>query len=127
MTDSLAYTYDGFGNRTKEEDYNGTKVLTHRIIYTWRDTLPVLVLIKEKLRSDQRFALSAKQGCLTADISLQDRGTVAIYDLTGRLMCRMAVDHSGIVPLQGVIGRGSYVAVYTSGTKKQVMNFTIFN
>jgi hypothetical protein len=127
MTDSLAYTYDGFGNRTKEEDYNGTKFLTHRIIYTWRDTLPVLVLMSNKTRSDQRFALSAKQGRLTADISLQDRGVIAIYDLTGRLLSRIAVDHSGVVPLQGLIGRGSYIAVYTSGTKKQMMNFTIFN
>jgi hypothetical protein len=127
MTDSLAYTYDSFGNRTKEEDYNGTKFLTHRIIYTWRDTIPVLVLMHEKMRSDQRFVLNAKQGRLTADISLQDRGMITIYDLTGRLMCRMAVDHSGVVPLQGVIGRGSYIAVYSSGIKKQVMNFTIFN
>ena len=126
MTDSLAYTYDANGNRTKEEDYNGSKVLTHRIVYTWRDTLPVLVLMSEKMRSDQRFALSAKQGRLTADISSQ-RGMITIYDLTGKLMCRMVVDHSGVVPLQGVIGRGSYIAVYTSGTKKQVMNFTIFN
>jgi hypothetical protein len=127
MTDSLAYAYDSYDNRTKEEDYNGSKALTHRIIYTWRDTLPVLVLMSEKMRSDQRFALSAKQGRLTADISSQNRGMITIYDLTGKLMCRMAVDHSGVVPLQGVIGRGSYIAVYTSGTKKQVMNFTIFN
>lgn len=127
MTDSLAYTYDANGNRTKEEDYNGSKVLTHRIVYTWRDTLPVLVLMSEKMRSDQRFALSAKQGRLTADITSQNRGMISIYDLTGRLMCRIAVEHSGIVPLQGVIGRGSYIAVYTSGIKKQVMSFTIFN
>jgi hypothetical protein len=127
MTDSLAYTYDANGNRTKEEDYDGTKTLTHRIVYTWRDTQPVLVLVGEKQRSDQRFALSARQGRLTADISSQSRGMIAIYDLTGRLISRIAVDHSGVVPLQGVIGRGSYVAVYTSGTKKQVMNFTIFN
>jgi hypothetical protein len=127
MTDSLAYAYDSHGNRTKEDDYNGSKAQTYRIVYTWRDTQPVLVLMSEKMRSDTRFVLSAKQGRLTADISSQNRGTITICNLTGKLISRIAMDHSGVVPLQGVIGRGSYVAVYTSGTKKQVMNFTIFN
>ena len=127
MTDSLAYAYDSHGNRTKEDDYNGSKAQTYRIVYTWRDTQPVLVLMSKKMRSDTRFVLSAKQGRLTADISSQNRGMITIYDLMGKLISRIAVDHSGVVPLQGVIGRGSYVAVYTSGTKKQVMNFTIFN
>jgi hypothetical protein len=83
--------------------------------------------MSEKMRSDTRFVLSAKQGRLTADISSQNRGTITICNLTGKLISRIAMDHSGVVPLQGVIRTGSYVAVYTSGTKKQVMNFTIFN
>jgi hypothetical protein len=53
---------------------------------------------------------------------------ITIYDLTGKLMCRVAVDHSGVVPLQGIIGRGSYIAVFsTGGINKQVMNFTNYN
>ena len=40
MTDSLAYAYDANGNRTKEEDYDGTPALVYRIVYTWRDTRP---------------------------------------------------------------------------------------
>ncbi|MGB7567676.1 MAG: hypothetical protein WBM07_07445, partial [Chitinivibrionales bacterium] len=40
MTDSLAYTYDANGNRTREEDYDGTQTLLYRIVYTWRDTQP---------------------------------------------------------------------------------------
>jgi YD repeat-containing protein len=127
MTDSLAYSYDGFGNRTKEEDYNGSKVLTHRIVYTWRDTLPVLVLMSEKMRSDQRSVLSCNQGRLTADLSAGGRGMIALYDMSGRRICQTAVEHSGIVPLNGMAGKGSYVAVYTRGTGKQVLTFTKYN
>lgn len=124
MTDSIAYTYDSFGNRTKEEDYNGSKVLTHRIVYTWRTTLPVLVLISGTTRSDKRPVLINKQGRLTADLSTEGRGMITAYDMTGRRICQIAVEHSGIVPLNGLAGRGSYVAVYTSGGSRQMLNFT---
>ena len=60
MTDSLAYTYDANGNRTKEEDYDGTKVLTHRIVYTWRDTQPVFVLMSNKTRRRSTICLERK-------------------------------------------------------------------
>jgi len=128
MTDSLAYTYDAFGNQTKEEDYDGTQALVYRIIYTWRDTQPSISLLHETVRPDQRMALSTRQGRLTADISPQDQGTITIFDLTGKRLCQISVGQSGIVPLQGLVGKGSYIAVYsTNGITKQVLNFTKYN
>jgi YD repeat-containing protein len=127
-TDSLAYTYDADKNRTKEEDYDGSKTLTHRIVYTWRDTQPGFVLMSEKERNDGRLVLSDKQGRLTADLSSQNRGMITVYDMAGKRISRIAVDHSGMVPLTGIIGKGSYIAVFsTSGINKQTMNFTIYN
>jgi hypothetical protein len=123
MTDSLAYTYNANGNQTKEEDYDGTKTLLHRIVYTWRDTQPTIVLMSEKIRNDQRFILSNKQGRLSVDCELHNLGEISIYDMTGKRLCRIAVDHSGTVPLKGLIGKGSYIAVFTSGAKRQIMNF----
>lgn len=127
MTDSLAYTYDVNGNRTKEEEYDGSKALTHRIVYTWRDTLPTIVLVSEKQRNDQRFALTSKHGRLTADLPSQDRGVLTIFDMAGQRVWRMAVDHSGTVPLNGLIGKGRYIAVFASGPNRQTINFTLYN
>jgi hypothetical protein len=126
-TDSLAYTYDANKNRIKEEDYDGSKALMHRIVYTWRDTQPTFVLMNEKSNNDGRFALSGKQGCLTADLSSQNRGMITIYDMAGKRLSRIAIDHSGIVPLTGIIGKGSFIAVFTCGLNKQTMNFTNYN
>ena len=127
-TDSLAYTYDANGNRTREEDYDGNKALMHRIVYTWRDTQPAFVLMSGKSRNDQRFVLSSKQGRLTADLSSQDRGMVTIFDMAGKRISQITVDHSGVVPLTGIIGKGSYIAVFSaSGINKQTMNFAIYN
>jgi YD repeat-containing protein len=124
MIDSLAYTYDANGNRTKEEDYNDTKALLHRIVYTWRDTKPTIALMNEKMRSDQRFVISNKQGQLKVDCASRNRGEISIYDMTGKRLCRIEVDHSGTVPLQRLIGKGLYIAVFTSGANRQMMNFT---
>lgn len=126
MTDSLAYTYDANGNRSKEEDYDGTQALIYRIVYTWRDTQPTIALMSGKSCGDQAFALSNKQGRLSVDCASRNRGEISIYDLTGKRLCRVAVDHSGIVPLQG-IGKGSFIAVFTNGMNKQIMNFTNYN
>jgi hypothetical protein len=70
--------------------------------------------------------LSNKQGRLSVDCASRNRGEISIYDLTGKRLCRVAVDHSGIVPLQG-IGKGSFIAVFTNGMNKQIMNFTNYN
>jgi hypothetical protein len=126
MTDSLAYTYDTNGNRTKDEDYDGTQALISRIVYTWRDTQPTIALMSEKSHSDQRFVLSNKEGRLKVDCAPRNRGEISIYDMTGKRLCRVVVDHSGIVPLQG-IGKGSFIAVFSNGINKQIMNFTNYN
>ena len=47
--------------------------------------------------------------------------------MTGKRLCRVSVDHSGIVPLQGLIGKGSFIAIFTSGKNKQEMNFANLN
>lgn len=127
-TDSLAYTYDVNRNRTSEEDYDATKALTHRIVYTWRDTQPSFVLMRGNARSDQRVVLSNKQGRLTADLSSQNRGIITIFDMAGKRISQIAIDHTGIVPLTGIIGKGSYIAAFSiSGITKQTMNFTNYN
>ena len=125
MTDSLAYAYDANGNRSKEEDHDGTQALLYRIVYTWRDTYPTIALMTGKSRSDQAFVLSNKQGRLSVDCASRSMGEISIYDMTGKRLCRMAVDHSGTVPLQG-IGKGSFIAVFTNGVNKQIMNFTSY-
>ena len=124
MTDSLVYAYDANGNRTREEDYDGTQTLVYMIVYTWRDTQPTIALMSGKLCGDQRFVFSDRQGGLIVDCASRNRGEISIYDLTGKRLCRIAVDHSGTVPLQGLIGKGSFIAVFTSGINKQIMNFT---
>jgi YD repeat-containing protein len=124
MTDSLAYAYDANGNRTREEDYDGTQALIYRIVYTWRDTQPTIVLMNGKVFGDQRLILSNRQGRLSVDCLLHNQSEISIYDMTGKRLCRIAVDHSGIVPLQGLIGKGLYIAVFTSGANRQMMNFT---
>ena len=126
MIDSLAYTYDANNNRTKDEDYDGTKTLIYRIVYTWRDTQPTIALMIGKSREDQRFCLSVRQGRMTANLSSQDRGMITIFDMTGKRMCRIAVDRSGTVSLNGLIGKGSYIAVFSiKGTEKQPMAFIV--
>ena len=127
MTDSLSYAYDADKNRIKEEDYDETKALTHRIVFTWRNTQPIFVLMNKKLSNDQVFFLSNKQGRLSVDGALRNQGEISIYDMTGKRLCRVAVDHSGIVPLQGLIGKGSFIAIFTSGMNKQIMNFNNYN
>jgi hypothetical protein len=128
MMDSLAYTYDAYGNRTKEEDYDGSKALTHRIAYSWRDTQPSIVLMSRNARSDQRSVLSSKEGRLAVDLSSQNRGMITIFDMAGKRMGLIAVDHSGSVALTGIIGKGLYIVVFsTSAINKQTMNFTSYN
>jgi|GEM_PF-2363157 len=127
MTDSLAYAYDGFGNRTSEEAYDGNRTLMHSIVYTWRDTQTSVTLISGKTRNAQRFILSNKQGRLTVDLMPKERGEIILYTIAGKLICRTAVNHSCIVPLQGVVGKGSYIAIFTSGTNRQVINFSNYN
>jgi YD repeat-containing protein len=123
MTDSLAYAYDANGNRTGEEDYDGTQTLIYRIVYAWRDMQPTITLLNGKSRGDQAFVLNDRQGRLSVDCASRNRGEISIYDMTGKRLCRIAVDHSGIVPLQGLIGKGSFIAVFTGGINKQIMNF----
>ena len=127
MTDSLAYTYDVDGNRITDEDYSGSKTLTYRIVYTWRETRPTIVLMRERARSDQRFVVRIEQGLLTTDLASQDRGVLTIFDIAGKRVWRMAVDHSETVPLNGLISKGPYIAVFTSGTNRQTINFTLNN
>jgi hypothetical protein len=127
ITDSLVYAYDADKNRIKEEDYNGNQALTRRIVFTWREIQPVFALMNRTSRNDQRFGLGNKQGRLTADLSSQNRGMITLFDMAGKRISRIAVDHSGIAPLQGLIGRGSYVALFTSGMNKQVTTFTSYN
>ena len=127
MTDSLAYAYDANGNRTKEEDYDGTPALVYRIVYTWRDTRPTISLISGESRGARAFAMENNRGRLTVDLASRDRGEISLYDMTGKRLCRVSVDHSGIVPLQGLIGKGSFIAIFTSGKNKQEMNFANLN
>jgi hypothetical protein len=127
LTDSIAYAYDADKNRIKEEDYNGNQTLTYRIVFTWRDTRPAFVLINEKSDNDRVFTLSDNHGRLIINCAFRNRGEISIYDLTGTRLCRIAVDGSGTVPLRGHIGKGSYMAVFTNGINRQVMNFTTYN
>ncbi|MGB7568291.1 MAG: hypothetical protein WBM07_10545 [Chitinivibrionales bacterium] len=126
MTDSLAYAYDASGNRVKEEDYDQTRAIIYRIIYTWRETQPTITLLSVKSHGDQAFVFNNMHGRLSVDYASRDRGEISIYDMTGKRLCRITVDHSGTVPLQG-IGKGSFIAVFTNGMNKQIMNFTNFN
>ncbi len=126
MTDSLAYTYDQYGNRTKEADYDGTKTLTYDIVYTWLDSQPSSIVFNN-IRNKRHSGLIGKQGQLIAECGSHDRGEISIFDVSGKLLSRITVDHSCIVPPTGLIGKGSYVAVFTSGINKQILNFTKFN
>jgi YD repeat-containing protein len=126
MTDSLAYAYDANGNRTREEDFNGESALISRVAYSWRDTQSTIVLMKGKTRDDHWFVMGNKQG-LSIDYALRNHGEISIYGISGRRFCRIAVDQSGAIPLQGLIGKGSYTAVCTGGSAKRILNFTKYN
>lgn len=126
MTDSLAYTYDVNGNRTKEEKFDGASTMVQRIVYSWRDTQPNSVLMNSKRFGDERLFMGNRQGRLSVDYGFRNQGEISIFDMTGKRLCRVAVGHSGIVALQG-IGKGSYIAVFISGSSRRVMNFTQYN
>jgi hypothetical protein len=82
----------------------------------------------EKARIDQRPVLSYRQGRLTADLRPQDRGMIILFDIAGKLMTRIPVDHSGIVPLTGIMGKGPVIALFSvNGVTMQTMNFTNYN
>jgi hypothetical protein len=128
MTDSLAYAYDGSGNRTREEAFDGEKALVHRIVYTWHDSQTPIAQMRDDTRNDHRSMLRSMSGRLMIDLMPQEHGEIALYDLAGKRISRITIDHSGIVPLTGILGKGSYIAVFsTSGINKQVMNFTNYN
>jgi len=127
MTDSLAYTYDAYGNRTKDEDYDGTNTLVYQIVYTWRDTQAVAAITNASPIGGQQAVLSCNHGQLFAHLTSGSRGLIALYDLAGRRICQVMAGHSGLVPLNGLVGKGSFIAVYTSETDKQALNFTKYN
>jgi hypothetical protein len=123
-TDSLAYEYDPKGNLSKEEKYDGSKVLVQRIIYTWRDTQPLMVHMSGRPHNDQGFVLSYKQGCLIADLPLENRGMITIFNMAGKQICQLTIGLSPIVPLPEIISKGSYIAVFsTNKINRQKIKF----
>lgn len=127
MTDSLAYVNDTYGNRTRAEAYDGDKVLLRTIVYSWRDMQPVYTLMGTAAQVNRQPVLSNSRGGLTVSLLPHERGEISLFTMTGRQLCRLAVDHSGAVPLDGLVGKGSYVAVFTSSVNKQIMNYSTIN
>jgi YD repeat-containing protein len=127
MMDSLAYTYDANGNRTKEEDYDAEGILAYWTTFVWRDTETKIVLRDIRRPSNQHFAVSGMHGRITITHGPLDRGEIAVFTLAGKRICNVPVTCSGSVPLQGIFAKGPYVAVFTGNGCKQYTNFTIYN
>jgi hypothetical protein len=127
MTDSLAYTYDANGNRSKEEEYDGTKTLIRRIVYTWRNLQPIIAVLSPKPRSDGRFVITLENDRLILNYLPDNHCEFSLFDMAGRCISKSIVDHAGDAPLHNKIGKGSYVAVFTCKSEKKVINFTKYN
>jgi hypothetical protein len=127
LSDSIAYAYDGSGNRTKEEDFDESGTQTCQIDYTWRDTQPVAVLTNERPCHAARFLQVDNQGRLIVGLDSRETGTIAVFDMAGKQIYRMAVDHPGLVSLAGLVGRGSYVAAFTGATSRLTTRFSLYN
>jgi hypothetical protein len=127
MTDSLAYSYDGFGNKIKEEDFDGSKSIAHRIMYTWRDTQTKISISASRLYGDNALSFNYANGILSVNRTLHYKSFISVFDMRGRRICQVPVGNSGIVPLNGLIGKGSYIAIFTNRTQQQTLNITLFN
>jgi hypothetical protein len=124
MLDSISYSYDIHGNRIKEEKFDGTSFPVYRIDYTWHE-LPSTFVSMDRRIMDHRFSIYNKGGHLFLDYTFRNRGQIAIYNMAGKRICATTIDHSGIAMINGLYGKGSYIAIFTDGAKEQAINFTI--
>lgn len=85
MTDSLAYGYDGNGNRITEEEYDASRTLRLKVVYSWGDRQPTVLYMGEKAKYKGRYALKTRFNEWTASSSSQDNSAIRFFDLTGKV------------------------------------------
>lgn len=123
LTDSLAYLYDMYGNRTKESQFDNERTLTYDIVYTWKDTQPSGVIsFGNALPALQQVCF--RNGHIV--FSTPFTGTITVYSVDGRKLSQNRLENSSCAILGYHGANGRYYAML-NGTTKQIFPITINN
>jgi hypothetical protein len=126
MQDSLAYTYDSWGNQTRQSHFDGDRTLLSTTDYAWIDTQPTGIVRIQ--RSPEKIPISFDRGMLRVSNAF---GTIRlyIYDTNGRLVRQSLREGSAgsefAIALD--LHHGSYVAVIKSQNRASALRFTSVN
>jgi hypothetical protein len=121
LTDSLVYTYNQDGNRTKESHFDNEKTLTYDIAYTWKDTQPVGVIVSGNVAKSLQL-VSYLDGQIV--FSTPFTGIITIYSAIGRKVSMNRIENSNYATLDCHAAKGIYYAML-NGTSKQTFPITI--
>jgi hypothetical protein len=117
LMDSIAWTYDSFGNRIKEERFNYKRVKIIDIISTWRDMQPTGVTAGALLRSQQCMSICQRNGRLEFGVPVS--GSVLLLRADGRQVRYRGFENQRSIALNTGLSTGRYVAlVRGSGNQK---------
>lgn len=125
VLDSLALSYDGNGNRIREENYNDEKELVYTIDYTWVEI--VGIISQHHYKQKKVFTVMHNGRILKISAPEQTPVTFSLYDLRGRLIHGVEKTLNRTVLLPCSISAGTYIAQIAIDNNRQTIHFTINN
>lgn len=122
LVDSLAYTVDSWGNRTKEEHFDNEQTKTYEIVFTWFDTQMTVTIARAAGAVHPNIAWRNGRVELGRPVS----GSLLLCSIDGRRVYGQRLTNENFVALPSGLSAGRYVAMIR-GTVNQSLSITINN
>jgi hypothetical protein len=123
LMDSLAYTNDSYGNRTKEISFDNTRTKVYDIVFTWLDN-GVKAAIVRPAPALPATRIAYRNGRI--EFGSPSTGTVSLYGMDGRRVFKGQMHDETYIALPPGFCAGIYV-VAVCGNVNHSQSITIHN
>ncbi|MCX7727619.1 MAG: hypothetical protein N2053_12315, partial [Chitinispirillaceae bacterium] len=108
LIDSLAWSYDNYGNRIKEEYYDNERVKVYEIIYNWRERESTNVTDRDFPKGQKHIGICWCKDKIEFGVAIS--GSITLLKADGRKVSRQQFENQRSIAIGKGLSVGKYIA-----------------